>query len=82
MKKPEEIKKSLECCPREVGFDSDCQSCSYKKEKFCSDKRNVDALAYIRQLESNWSQVSKALCGKENATLEEVLRAIGVSAAY
>ena len=33
-----------------------------------------DALEYIEQLESNWNQVSKALCDKENATLEEVLQ--------
>lgn len=30
---------------------------------------------YITQLESTVSQVSKALCGKENATLEEILQA-------
>lgn len=33
------------------------------------------ALAYIQQLESTYSQVSKALCGKENATLDELLTA-------
>lgn len=31
--------------------------------------------SYITQLESTVSQVSKALCGKENATLEEILQA-------
>lgn len=35
-----------------------------------------DAFEYIQQLEANWSQVSKALYGKENATLDEVLRVI------
>ena len=37
---------------------------------------NEDALAYIQQLESTYSQVSKALCCKENATLEEILEAV------
>lgn len=35
-----------------------------------------DAFEYIQQLEANWNQVSKALYGKENATLDEVLRVI------
>lgn len=35
-----------------------------------------DSFEYIQQLEGNWSQVSKALYNKENATLEEVLRVI------
>ena len=35
----------------------------------------ANSLAYIRQLESTYSQVSKALCGKENATAEEIIAA-------
>lgn len=34
------------------------------------------ALACINQLESNYSQISKALCGKETATLGELLKTI------
>lgn len=44
-----------------------------------ADKAHVcmsTALTYIQQLESSYSQVSKALCGKENATLDEVLQAV------
>lgn len=33
-------------------------------------------LESIEQLESTVSQVSKALCGKENATLDELLQAV------
>ena len=33
-------------------------------------------LESIEQLESTVSQVSKALCGKENATLEEILQEV------
>ena len=33
------------------------------------------ALEYIQQLESTYSQVSKDLCGNENATLDELLKA-------
>ena len=35
-----------------------------------------ESLEHIQQLEASYSQVSKALCGKENATLDEVLQAI------
>lgn len=37
---------------------------------------NHHGLAYIHQLESTISQVSKALCNKENATLDELLQAV------
>ncbi len=33
-----------------------------------------DALALIRQTDASYRQLSKALCGKENATLEELLQ--------
>lgn len=36
----------------------------------------TDTLAYINKLESTYGQVSKALCGKENATLDKVLKAV------
>lgn len=75
MKTPEEIKKGLECCS---SLDSDmCLQCPYDDGYIacCLDK-NQDALAYIIQLESTISQVNKALCGKENATLDEVLRGV------
>lgn len=34
-----------------------------------------DALALIRQTDASYRQLSKVLCDKENATLEEVLQA-------
>lgn len=35
-----------------------------------------EAQEHYRQLEASYSQVSKALCNKENATLDEVLQAV------
>lgn len=34
-----------------------------------------EALVRVRQLESTYSQVSKALCGKESASLDDLLKA-------
>lgn len=72
MKTPEEIKKWIVCCLAERDA---CDECPYIHES-CHEQPLNDALTYIRQLESNYSQVSKALCGKENATLEEILLAV------
>ena len=86
MKTPEEIKRGLECCRVTVG----CKNCPYNTGEFgCQLRNRDDALAYIQQLEtenhqlltkaqqleSTISQVSKALCGKEKATLKELLQA-------
>lgn len=49
MKTPNEIKKGLQCI--------NCDICPYKKQN-CVDVLN-DALAYIKQLESIISRVSK-----------------------
>lgn len=74
MRTPEEIKKGLYVCAK---LDGDCESCPYDDRTiFCEDKIRKDALAYIQQLESTYSQVSKALCDKENATLDEMLDAV------
>lgn len=73
MKKPEEIKKGLECCT------NDSYVCDEKCPYFgtdCAAKMHVEVLAYIQQLETSYSQVGKALCGKKNATLNEVLQAV------
>ena len=71
MKTPEEIKKGLECC----STYNDCQNCPYddKVEKGwgCCVQRNVDALAYIQQLESKLAECEKPLVPM---TLEEVKR--------
>ena len=39
------------------------------------DEIKKDALALIRQTDASYRQLSKVLCDKENATLEEVLQA-------
>ena len=76
MKTPEEIKNGLICC-QEIGG---CQDCPYGDGEDAGDclegHLEDDALTYIQQLETNYSQVSKALCGKENSTLDEVLQAV------
>ena len=73
MKTPYEIKKGLECCTEENGR---CLECPYPIGYKCAAEPMKDALAYIQRLESTYSQVSKALCGKENATLDELLQAV------
>ena len=75
MKTPEEIKKGLECYFPEYCDKGGCRVCKRKiytpGEVLCNlPIRN--ALSYIRQLEANYNQVSKVLCGKENATVEEI----------
>ena len=75
MKTPEEIKKGLEVC---ATLDGDCENCPYDDgmQIMCVDRLRKDALSYIVQLELYVSQVSKALCGKESATICEVLNAV------
>lgn len=77
MKTHEEFKKALECriraCCGTCAYE--CGSCDVYVDRSFS-KIFADGIRYIQQLEANWNQVSKSLCDKENATLEEVLQAI------
>lgn len=81
MKTPEEIKKGLEyCAPAWKGdhWKTGDQNCPYSSEaSFCKTVLNGDAIGYIQKLESTISQVSKVLCDKQDATLGEVLQAVG-----
>ena len=75
-KTSDEIKKGLKCCSKIEGCKNG--GCSYYdlgSGSICIPAMTGDALAYIQQLESTVSQVIKALCGKENATLDEILQA-------
>lgn len=63
MKTPEEIKRGLLACT-ELVMPADVQHAVM-----------VGALAYIQQLESNYSQVKKALQDNGFQTLEELLQA-------
>ena len=80
MKTPEEIKKSLKYCRTKIM----CSTCPSKRSideikrdgRLCSDMLIKDTMEYIGQLESTYGQVSKALCGKDSATLEEILEAV------
>lgn len=51
---PDVIKKALECCSNE---DANCMICPYRCEEMltgiCVIKKSVNALAYIKQLESD-----------------------------
>lgn len=80
MKTPEELKsQALD----ESGCCGQCDFyCTTVDNPFgCQEAQLKTALvaelvAYTEQLESTIRQVSKALCGKENTTLEELLQAV------
>lgn len=73
MKTPDENKCGMECIRTNTERicvkpeNGQCPRCEQLVE---------EALGHIKQIESTVSQVSKALCGKENATICEVLDAI------
>lgn len=73
MKTPDANKCGLECIRTNVE-----RICVKPEKGQCPRCEQLvgESLDHIQQLEANWSQVSKALCGKENATLDEVLRAV------
>ena len=52
MKKPEEIKKGLECCFNQENKDFVCDECPYDSAGSTCGDLFGDALAYIQQLES------------------------------
>lgn len=56
MKTPDEIKKGLECCT--TCKPEDCNVCAYKTNDCkCVSTLTGDALAYIRELETNSHQL-------------------------
>lgn len=77
MKKPEEIKQDIIDCTDEaiaVSETGDAHDLLDFADK--AHVRMATALMYIQRLELRYSQVSKALCNKENAPLDEVLQAV------
>ena len=52
MKKPEEIKKGLECCFNQENKDFVCDECPYDSAGSTCGDLFGDALAYIQQLEA------------------------------
>ena len=77
MKKPDEIKRGLVTCtelvmPADVQHAAMADALAYIQQL---ETENHQLLTKAQQLESTISQVSKALCGKENATLKELLQA-------
>lgn len=86
---PEEIKKGLECCDQQKCEECPYDSCGddYRlcvPELICDlrvlfsqmEAKDVKQSQRIAELEASYSQVSKALCGKESATLDELLQAV------
>lgn len=62
VRKPEEIKKGLECCV--IGPSANqpkCGECPYMYEKNCSDTFLKDALTLIQQLEADKQQLEGLL---------------------
>lgn len=59
MRKPEEIKRGLECC-----MDTRCEGCPYFDIHHCAVENGLDALALVRQLEAQvprWISVEERL---------------------
>ena len=64
MKTHEEIKRGLDCCTKCVDFFDGCSQCPYNGEKLICYELQIDALAYIRQLEQRvprWTSVKERL---------------------
>lgn len=79
MKTPDEIKKGLAEAPHiqyrtSTQNDSDGHSTRYAVAIDYVFRDEI--VGCLQQLEASYRQISKALCGKENATLDEVLQAI------
>ena len=77
MKTPEEIKRGLVTCtelvmPADVQHAAMADALAYIQQL---ETENHQLLTKAQQLESTISQVSKALCSKEKATLKELLQA-------
>ena len=74
MKTPDEIKKGLEHCAV-VGTET-CFDCPYDDGHIdCARDKNIDALAYIQQLESSrwelFEELSTAYYGKQMYSLND-----------
>ena len=75
MKKPEEIKKGLECCDKFLGGGhwNICSKCPYDMGKGrCYGTMMADALAYIQQLEAQvprWIPVEERLPATDDDVL-------------
>lgn len=79
MKTPEHLKTSEENkCGMECIRSNASRICVKPEEGQCPRCKQLvsESLDRIQHLESTYSQVSKALCGKENATLDELLQTV------
>ena len=56
MKTPEEIKRGRDCCANCADLYDGCSPCPYSGEKLICYELQIDALAYIQQLEQDNSQ--------------------------
>ena len=58
MKKPDEIKKGLECCSKPIGFGTCASACPFDDDETdeiynCTSVLSKDALEYIQRLEAD-----------------------------
>ncbi len=61
MKTPDEIKKGLECCAGVGRCRSECPYYASNNTLACTNKKSMDALSYIRQLERERDALQAAL---------------------
>lgn len=66
MKKPEDIKKALDCCASTTPIYDPCGECSYAENRFgaCSVFVCYDALALIQQLEEDKKRLQERICNQ------------------
>lgn len=69
MKTPEEIKRGMECCINLTELDDSCSPCPYCGEKLACADKDIDALAYIRQLEREKEALSNIVKKSDYACL-------------
>ena len=66
MKTPEEIKKGLETCI----VDKNCRGCPYNNGK-CGMQLEIDALAYIQQLENHIGELTEKVAQPKWISVKE-----------
>ena len=73
---PEEIKRGLDICIGNSDLSEDyCEKCPYIPDASCRDTLEIDALAYIRQLEHSWDELfetAKQLERERDAAVEQL----------
>lgn len=84
MKTPEEIKRGLDCCANRADLYDGCSPCSYNGEKLICYELQIDALAYIQQLERDNAQKDERIRGleREREALINILKKTDIVCLY